>query len=102
MEIGGWRAGRMEGFTAPVGGIPSTILWHSWQKLKAQQPCHLHLSSPSPALPHAQHPSARTLPCFSSPLVRTPSRRRSRKKLISSSVNTSGSAPTSPSTWVQG
>ena len=30
--------------------------------------------------------------------VRTPSRRRSRKKLISSSVYTSGSAPTSPST----
>ena len=31
--------------------------------------------------------------------VRTPSRRRSRKKLISTSVYTSGSAPTSPSTW---
>jgi hypothetical protein len=31
-------------------------------------------------------------------VVRTPSSRRSRKKLISSSVKTSGSAPTSPST----
>ena len=30
--------------------------------------------------------------------VRTPSRRRSKKKLISSSVYTSGRAPTSPST----
>lgn len=31
--------------------------------------------------------------------VRTPSRRLSRKKLISTSVNTSGRAPTSPKTW---
>ena len=31
--------------------------------------------------------------------VRTPNRRRSRKKLISTSVYTSGRAPTSPSTW---
>mmetsp|Transcript_12141 Transcript_12141/g.31116 ORF Transcript_12141/g.31116 Transcript_12141/m.31116 type:complete len:354 (+) Transcript_12141:170-1231(+) len=42
--------------------------------------------------------SLATLPCFSPLCVRTPSRRRSRKKLISSSVYTSGSAPTSPST----
>mmetsp|Transcript_236 Transcript_236/g.919 ORF Transcript_236/g.919 Transcript_236/m.919 type:complete len:354 (+) Transcript_236:200-1261(+) len=40
-----------------------------------------------------------TLPCFSLPCVRTPSSRRSRKKLTSSSVNTLGSLPTSPSTW---
>uniref|UniRef100_A0A7C9DVK1 Uncharacterized protein n=1 Tax=Opuntia streptacantha TaxID=393608 RepID=A0A7C9DVK1_OPUST len=40
-----------------------------------------------------------TLPCFSVPLVLTPSSRRSRKKFTSSSTNTSGRDPTSPRTW---
>mmetsp|Transcript_3937 Transcript_3937/g.9459 ORF Transcript_3937/g.9459 Transcript_3937/m.9459 type:complete len:366 (-) Transcript_3937:451-1548(-) len=42
--------------------------------------------------------SLATLPCFSLPWVRTPSNRRRRKKLTSSSVYTWGSLPTSPST----
>mmetsp|Transcript_2980 Transcript_2980/g.5864 ORF Transcript_2980/g.5864 Transcript_2980/m.5864 type:complete len:213 (-) Transcript_2980:677-1315(-) len=40
-----------------------------------------------------------TLPAFSFPWVRTPRRRLRRKKFTSSSENTSGSWPTSPSTW---